>query len=148
MQKISRLAIQGCGELSNLYNSDLYFYVSNTSVHWIGMRKGTDYQVSLSYIYLTSMLDYTNKRYFQVPFRSTKKRLFEVLFVLIIVVIITWPSEKLHQKMNLTSQLSGPLIISNGLCLCKISSMMSQFSTNKRTFFVFCCFLLAVFNKC
>ena len=44
---------------------------------------------------------------------------------LIIVVIITWPGE----KTTLTSQFSGSLIRSNGLCLCKISSMVSQFST-------------------
>ena len=69
-------------------------------------------------------------------------------FVIIIIIIITGPSEKLHKKICLTSQLSEPLIRSNGLCLCKISSMMSQFSTNKRTFFLFCCFLFAVFNNC
>ena len=67
---------------------------------------------------------------------------------IIIVVIITWPSEKPSQKKTLTSQLSGPLIRSNGLCLCKISSMVSQFSTNKRTISVFCCYLFAVFNNC
>ena len=67
----------------------------------------------------------------------------------IIVVIITWPSEKLHKKIiTLTSQLSEPVIRSNGLCLCKISSLMSQFSTNQRTFSLFRCFLFAVFNNC
>ena len=55
---------------------------------------------------------------------------------------------KTFTKKTLTSQLSGPLIRSNGLCLCKISSMMSQFSTNKRTISVFCCYLFAVFNNC
>ena len=50
----------------------------------------------------------------------------------IIVVIITWPSEKPSQKKT----------------LIKISSMVSQFSTNKRTISVFCCYLFAVFNDC
>ena len=67
-----------------------------------------------------------------------------------IVVIITWPSEKPSQKkkQTLKSQLSGPLIRSNGLCLWKISSLLSQFSINQRTFSLFCCFLFAVFNNC
>ena len=68
--------------------------------------------------------------------------------LLLIVVIITWPSEKPSKKKTLTSQLSGPLIRSNWLNLFKISSMMSQFSTNKRTISVFCCYLFAVFNNC
>ena len=54
----------------------------------------------------------------------------------------------LPRVKTLTSQLSGPLIRSNGLCLCKISSLMSQFSTNKRTFSVFRCCQFAVFNNC
>ena len=40
------------------------------------------------------------------------------------------------------------VIRSNGLCLCKIPSLMSQFSTNQRTFSLFSCFLSAVFNNC
>ena len=48
---------------------------------------------------------------------------------IIIVVIITWPSEKPSQKITLTPQLSGSLIGSNGLILCKILNMMSQLAT-------------------
>ena len=72
----------------------------------------------------------------------------QAVFFIIIVVITTWPREKPSEKNNSVSQLSGSVIGSNGLCLCKISSLISQFSTNQRTLSVFCCFLFAVFNNC
>ena len=65
----------------------------------------------------------------------------------IIVVIITWPREKPWEKITLTSHLSGSLIGSNGLIYSKLRAW-SQFSTNKGTLSVFCCFLFAFFNNC
>ena len=52
---------------------------------------------------------------------------------LIIIVIITWPTEKLPQKNNSDITVFRVTDWLKWLNLFKISSLMSQFSTNKRT---------------
>ena len=68
--------------------------------------------------------------------------------VIIIVVIITWPSEKPSQKKNSDITVIWASYWFKWANLFKISSMVSQFSTNERTSSVLCCFLFAVFNNC
>ena len=66
----------------------------------------------------------------------------------IIVVIIMRPREKPWEKNNSDNAV---IWVSNWFKwanLFKISSLMSQFSTNKRTLSMFCCFLFAVFKNC
>ena len=65
----------------------------------------------------------------------------------IIVVIITWTSEKPSQKNNSDITVIWVSDWFKWVDLFKISSLMSQFSTNKRTLSVFCCFLFAVFSN-
>ena len=52
---------------------------------------------------------------------------------IIIVVIITWPTEKPSQKNNYDITVFRVTDWLKWLNLFKISSLMSQFSTNKRT---------------
>ena len=69
-----------------------------------------------------------------------------VFWVLISVVIISWTSEKPSQKKSDITV----IWVSDWLKwvnLFKISSLESQFSTNRRTLSVFCCFLFAIFNN-
>ena len=75
-------------------------------------------------------------------------RLFIIVVTFIIVVISTWTRQRCQLPNERYTHKSQLLICSNGLKLFKISSLMSQFSTNKRTLSVFCCFLFAVFNNC
>ena len=66
---------------------------------------------------------------------------------LIIVVIITWTGEKFQLQNE--HYITGIRVAdsSNGLNLFQISSMMSQFSTNKRTLCVLCCCSTIIENR-
>ena len=59
-----------------------------------------------------------------------------------------WPSEKSSQKNNSDITVIWVSKWFKWANLFKISSLMSQFPTNKRTLSLFCCFLFAVFNNC
>ena len=59
-----------------------------------------------------------------------------------------WTSEKPSQKNKSDITVIWVSDWFKWIDLFKISSLMSQFSTNKRTLSVFCCFLFAVFNNC
>ena len=65
------------------------------------------------------------------------------------IVIITWTREKPSEKKN-NSDITV-IWVSNWFkwaSLFKISSLIWQFPTNKRTISLFCCFLFDVFNNC
>ena len=64
------------------------------------------------------------------------------------VVIIMRTSEKSWQKDKSDITVIWVSDWFKWIDLLKISSLMSQFSINKRTLSVFCCFLFAVFNNC
>ena len=74
----------------------------------------------------------------------------ELLFseFIIIVVIITWPTEKPSKKKN------SDITVFRVSDSFKWLMFMQNFehgvtvSTNKRTMSVFCCYLFAVFNNC
>ena len=66
----------------------------------------------------------------------------------IIVVIMTWPREKPSEKNNFDITVIWFSNWFKWANLLKISSLKSQFSTNKRTLSAFCCLLFAVFIKC
>ena len=72
----------------------------------------------------------------------------KIHLVLIIDEINMWTTKKPSQKNNsdiIVMRVSDWL---KWLDLFKISSLMSQFSTNQRTLSVFCCFLFAVLDNC
>ena len=71
-----------------------------------------------------------------------------ISFHIIIVVIIMCTSEKHSQNNNSDITVIWVSDWFKWANLFKISSSMSQFSTNKRTLSVICCFLFAVFNIC
>ena len=59
-----------------------------------------------------------------------------------------WTSEKPSQKNKSDITVIWVSDWLKWVDLLKISSLMSQFSTDERTLSMFCCFLFAVFNNC
>ena len=82
---------------------------------------------------------------------GSRSKLFK-LFV-IIVVIITWPSEKPSQKNNsditviwVSDWFKWVNLMQNLEHDVTVSYMVSQLASNERQLSVFCCFLFAVFR--